>query len=261
MIKRPNPGTAMSRGRFVVCATRAGAPPTQVFNVEYLWHRNRLRGGGSHLREALTRHPHTPATRRHKERLFCHVILRLPRQAVVDDERFHGGVQRRELIEDLCALHGQELGDYLPPGLTPRYRVVGDPTLPADQVQFVFGHAIYLPAPQEPVALEIALGPSAGGEAGPADGEADGAPPLPTEGPNRDTPTPGPGLYRHQRLALLGSGLVTWEVPHWPFGERGILVVRGDAGVEVSADPEDSLTIKALDEAHYTVAADGVQWQ
>jgi hypothetical protein len=172
------------------------------------------------LRDLLERSPREHHGRA-PTRCFSHVTLMLPQEEVDDDRHLTRGARARDLAGSLRALHQKDFGDLLGDDDV-RYDVVGTDHLPPGEVEVRFGHAVYLPTPDEPVLYQIAA--------------------------SRDSAVWKPvcPLYQEQRLLLLGGDAptVSHAVPGWPFGAvGGILLINDgpDAALEVQVRPKHAL--------------------
>jgi hypothetical protein len=127
-----------------------------VFNAEALWQAPGLALFARRplLRDLLERSPREQRGRA-ATRCFSHVTLLLPQDDVDDDRHLTRGARVRDLAASLAALHQKDFGDLLGEDQV-RYDVVGADTLEAGQVEVRFGHAVYLPAADEPVLYRIA---------------------------------------------------------------------------------------------------------
>jgi hypothetical protein len=122
-------------------------------------------------------------------------------------------------------LHQKDFGDLLA-GDEVRYDVVGDATLAPDEIEVKFGHAVYLPAPDEKMLYNVSI--------------------------SRDSAIWHTvcAIYPNQRLALIGGdGGV--PVQGWPFGSDAALLILNDgpdAAPVVQVRPKgafDATTIRA----------------
>lgn len=214
---------------YVFCATLHDV--RDVFNVENLWARaRRNRQKGQFLLEALQQHPRTQRNRHQGESYFSHIIVQVPNSDYLHDDDLHAGSGAQMLLADLRDYHQQKLKDYVAPGEDIRYRIEPNPALPAGEVRFRLGPAIYLP---------------------PAD-----QPPLYRLYQQTDIANQELGLiYPGQRLTLLNGDPdgSTFPVPNWPFGTEASLLLRlkpeSETGPEVAARPENSLTVTPLHSA------------
>jgi hypothetical protein len=193
-----------------------------VFNAEALWQAPGLAlfSRKPLLRDLLERSPREHRGRA-ATRCFSHVTLMLPQDDVDDDRHLTRGARVRDLAQSLAALHQKDFGDLLG-GDEVRYDVVGTETLEAGQVEVKFGHAVYLPAPDEKVLYTITT--------------------------SRDSAiwkTVCP-MYPNQRLALIGNDdeSASHAVPAWPFGDHGAILLINDgpdAPIEVQVRPKGAL--------------------
>lgn len=174
-----------------------------VFNAEAIWQAPGLALFSRRplLRDLLERSP-----REHKgraaTRCFSHVTLVLPQEEVDDDYHLTRGARARDLAQTLASLHQKDFGDLLGSDEV-RYDVVGDAALAPDQVEVRFGHAVYLPAPDEKMLYDVSVSRDS------AIWHAVGA------------------IYPAQRLALIGGdGGV--PVQGWPFGSDAALLILND---------------------------------
>jgi hypothetical protein len=168
---------------------------------------------------------------RHATRCFSHVTLALPQEEVDDDYHLTRGARVRDLAQTLAALHQKDFGDLLGADEV-RYDVIGTEALEPGEIEVRFGHAVYLPAPDEKVLYEVSV----------SSDSAVWQPVCP--------------IYPNQRLALIGAGIATREntgaasstsfaAPGWPFGAAGaILLVNDgpDAPPAVHMRPKDAFT-------------------
>jgi len=210
---------------YVFCATLHDVQ--DVFNIENLWTRaRRQRPRGQFLRDALADHLRTPKSRHGPETYFSHIIVQIPNDDYVLDDDQHAGHQTQMLLADLQECHQTQLSAYVAPGEDIRYRIEPHPTLPAGEVRFLFGPAIYVPSAGE----------------------------TPTYRIFRQTADANQQLgvfYPGQRLALLNGDPEgsTLPVPGWPFGAEASLLLRhkadAEAGLAVAARPVDSLTVQS----------------
>ena len=193
-----------------------------VFNADALWHPPGL---ALFARRPLLRDLLERAPREHRgraaTRCFSHITLLLPQDDVDDDRHLTRGARARELADALAALHRKDFGDLLGEDEV-RYRVQGNATLAAGEVQVMFGHAVYLPAVGETAACTVSV-------------SRDGA-----------AWTPVCAVYGGQRLALLGGDPLraTQAVPGWPFApDCAILLINDgpDAPLDVQVRPKEAL--------------------
>jgi hypothetical protein len=126
-----------------------------VFNAEALWQAPGLALFSRRplLRDLLERSPREQRGRA-ATRCFSHVTLLLPQDDVDDDRHLTRGARVRDLAASLAALHQKDFGDLLGSDEV-RYDVVGADSLEAGQVEVRFGHAVYLPAPDEAVLYQV----------------------------------------------------------------------------------------------------------
>lgn len=176
-----------------------------VFNAEAIWQAPGLALFSRRplLRDLLERCP-----REHKgraaTRCFSHVTLMLPQEEVDDDYHLTRGARARDLAQTLTALHQKDFGDLLGTDQV-RYDVIGAPTLAPGEIEVKFGHAVYLPAPDEKILYNVSV--------------------------SRDSAVwqavcP---IYPNQRLALIGGGdSASFTVPGWPFGSDGAILIIND---------------------------------
>lgn len=192
-----------------------------VFNAESIWQAPGLQLFSRRplLRELLDLSPREQRGRA-GPRCFSHVTLMLPQDDIDDDRHLTRGARVRDLALSLQALHQKEFGARLG-NEDVRYEVVGDDGLEPGEVEVKFGHAVYLPGPNEQV--------------------------LHTVSASRDGVTWKQvcAIYPRQRLVVLG--LDTYNASHavadWPFGpDCTVLLVNDgpDAPVEVQARPKDA---------------------
>jgi hypothetical protein len=194
-----------------------------VFNAEAIWQTPGLALFSRRLllRDLLERSP-----REHKgraaTRCFSHVTLVLPQEEVDDDYHLTRGARARDLAQTLAALHQKDFGDLLA-GDEVRYDVVGDATLAPDEIEVKFGHAVYLPAPDEKMLYNVSV--------------------------SRDSAIwhTACAIYPNQRLALIGGdGGV--PVPSWPFGSDAALLILNDGP---DAAPVVQMRPKGAFDCHY----------
>ncbi|MYN29224.1 hypothetical protein [Duganella levis] len=177
-----------------------------VFNAEAIWQTPGLALFSRRplLRDLLERSP-----REHKgraaTRCFSHVTLVLPQEDVDDDYHLTRGARARDLAETLAALHQKDFGDLLGSDQV-RYDVVGATSLAPGEIEVRFGHAVYLPAPDEKILYNVSV--------------------------SRDSAIWHPvcPLYPNQRLALIGGeGAEASAVAQgWPFGPDAALLILND---------------------------------
>jgi hypothetical protein len=192
-----------------------------VFNAEALWQAPGLALFARRplLRDLLERSPREHRGRA-ATRCFSHVTLMLPQDDVDDDRHLTRGARVRDLAQTLKALHQKDFGDLLGSDEV-RYHVEGTDALAPGQVEVKFGHAVYLPAPEEKILYAVTA--------------------------SRDSAIWKPvcAVYPEQRLALIGmdAEAASYAVPDWPFGSAGavLLVNDGpDAPIEVQVRPKDA---------------------
>lgn len=171
------------------------------------------------LRDLLERAPREQRGRA-ATRCFSHVTLMLPQEEVDDDRHLTRGARARDLAQGLAALHQKDFGDLLA-GDDVRYHVVGTERLEPGQVEVKFGHAVYLPAPEEQVQYTVAV--------------------------SRDSAVwkTACAIYPNQRLTVIGQDEygATCAAPGWPFGaEGGVLLINDGPGtpLEVQVRPKDA---------------------
>ena len=177
-----------------------------VFNAEAIWQAPGLALFSRRplLRDLLERSP-----REHKgraaTRCFSHVTLMLPQEDVDDDYHLTRGARARDLAQTLTALHQKDFGDLLGADQV-RYDVVGTSSLAPGEIEVKFGHAVYLPAPDEKILYNVSV--------------------------SRDSAIWHPvcPIYPNQRLALIGgeSGEASFAAAGWPFGPDGAILVIND---------------------------------
>ncbi|MRW88788.1 hypothetical protein GJ699_02175 [Duganella sp. FT80W] len=177
-----------------------------VFNAEAIWQTPGLALFSRRplLRDLLERSPREHRGRA-ATRCFSHVTLMLPQEDVDDDYHLTRGARARDLAQTLTALHQKDFGDLLGSDQV-RYDVVGDATLAQGEIEVMFGHAVYLPAPDEKILYNVSV--------------------------SRDSAIWQPvcPMYPHQRLALIGGegGEASAVAPAWPFGPDAALLVLND---------------------------------
>ena len=177
-----------------------------VFNAEAIWQAPGLSLFSRRplLRDLLERCP-----REHKgraaTRCFSHVTLLLPQEDVDDDYHLTRGARARDLAQTLTALHQKDFGDLLGSDQV-RYDVIGLPSLAPGEIEVKFGHAVYLPAPDEKILYNVSV--------------------------SRDSAIWQPvcPIYPNQRLALIGGddGSASFAAPGWPFGGDGAILIIND---------------------------------
>ena len=190
-----------------------------VFNAEALWQAPGLAlfSRKPLLRDLLERSPREHRGRA-ATRCFSHVTLMLPQDEVDDDRHLTRGARVRDLAQSLAQLHQKDFGDLLGTDEV-RYDVVGAESLEPGQVEVKFGHAVYLPAPDEKVLYAVTT--------------------------SRDSAIWKPvcSIYPNQRLALIGADdqSASHAVPAWPFGADGAILLINDgpdAPIEVQVRPK-----------------------
>jgi hypothetical protein len=177
-----------------------------VFNAEAIWQAPGLSLFSRRplLRDLLERSP-----REHKgraaTRCFSHVTLMLPQEEVDDDYHLTRGARARDLAQTLTALHQKDFGDLLGSDQV-RYDVVGAESLAPGEIEVKFGHAVYLPAPDEKILYHVNV--------------------------SRDSAIwhPACPIYPSQRLALIGDegGENSAVAQGWPFGPDAALLILND---------------------------------
>lgn len=187
-----------------------------VFNAEAIWHAQGLALFARRplLRDLLERCPREQRGRA-ATRCFAHVTLRLPQEDVDDDYHLTRGNRARDLAQTLAALHQKDFGDLLGADQV-RYHVTGGDDLQAGEIEVRFGHAVYLPGPDEKVLFNVSA-------------SADSA-----------VWKPACAIYPSQRLAVLDES----SVPGWPFGAAGKLLLINDgpdARLALQVRPKEAL--------------------
>src|SRR3954465_13981224 len=126
-----------------------------VFNADAIWQAPGLALFARRplLRDLLERSPREHRGRT-ATRSFAHVTLLLPQEEVDDDRHLTRGARARDLAQGLAALHQKDFGDLLG-GDDVRYHVVGTERLEPGEVEVKFGHAVYLPAPDEQIQYTV----------------------------------------------------------------------------------------------------------
>ncbi|WP_395407761.1 hypothetical protein ACHMW6_14330 [Pseudoduganella sp. UC29_106] len=177
-----------------------------VFNAEAIWQSPgfSLFSRRPLLRDLLERSPREQ--RGHAAtRCFSHVTLRLPQEDVDDDYHLTRGNRVRELAETLAALHQKDFGDLLGSDQV-RYGVTGAEDLAPGEIQICFGHAVYVPSPEEKALFNVSV--------------------------SRDSAVWKPvcAVYPNQRLALIGGQEAVASVlaPGWPFAGDGAILLVND---------------------------------
>ena len=193
-----------------------------VFNAEAIWQAPGLAlfSRKPLLRDLLERSPREHRGRS-ATRCFSHVTLALPQDEVDDDRHLTRGARVRDLAQSLAALHQKDFGDLLGEDQV-RYDVVGAGSLEPGQVAVRFGHAVYLPAPDEKILYSVSASTDS----------AIWKPVCP--------------IYPDQRLALIGldGASAGHPVPGWPFGPAGAILLINDgpdAPIEVQVRPKDTI--------------------
>ncbi|UGQ48317.1 hypothetical protein [Massilia endophytica] len=175
-----------------------------VFNAEDIW---QAPGFALFSRRPLLRDLLERCPREHRgraaTRCFSHVTLRLPQEDVDDDYHLTRGNRARELAESLAMLHQKDFGDLLGNDQV-RYHVVGAEDLGPGEVEVRFGHAVYLPSPDEKVLFDVSVS---------------------RDGKRWHPVCP---VYPNQRLALIGDGDGSYAAPEWPFGDTGAALLVND---------------------------------
>jgi len=193
-----------------------------VFDADAIWqapglalfHRRPL------LRDLLERSPREQRGRA-PTRCFTHVAIQLPQEDLDDDRHLTRGARARELAESLKALHLKDFGDLLGQDEV-RYGVSGTDALQAGQIEVRFGHAVYLPAPDEPILQTVTAS---------------------VDGTNW---RPVCAVHQNERLVVLGAagGMVSHALADWPFGPDAALVLLNDgpdAAAELQVRPRQAL--------------------
>ncbi len=177
-----------------------------VFNAEAIWQTPGLALFSRRplLRDLLERSPREHRGRA-ATRCFSHVTLVLPQEDVDDDYHLTRGARARDLAQTLTALHQKDFGDLLGSDQV-RYDVVGNATLAPGEIEVKFGHAVYLPAPDEKILYNVSA--------------------------SRDSAIWHPvcPIYPNQRLALIGGegGEASTVAPAWPFGPDAAILILND---------------------------------
>lgn len=192
-----------------------------VFNAEAIWQAPGLALFSRRplLRDLLERCPREHRGRS-ATRCFSHVTLMLPQEEVDDDYHLTRGNRARELAQTLTALHQKDFGDLLGSDQV-RYDVLGKEELAPGEVEVRFGHAVYLPAPDEKALFNVSV--------------------------SRDSAVWKPvcAIYPKQRLALIGGseGTASYIASGWPFGGDGAILLLNDgpdAQAVVQMRPKDA---------------------
>ncbi|HJV00957.1 MAG TPA: hypothetical protein VJ752_10430 [Burkholderiaceae bacterium] len=192
-----------------------------VFNAEAIW---QAPGLALFARRPLLRDLLERCPREHRgraaTRCFSHVTLILPQEEVDDDYHLTRGARARDLAQTLTALHQKDFGDLLGADQV-RYDVVGADALAPGQIEVKFGHAVYLPAPDEKILFNVSV--------------------------SRDSAVWHPvcPVYPDQRLVLIGADAseATCAAPGWPFGPDGAILIINDgphAPPAVQMRPKDA---------------------
>ena len=177
-----------------------------VFNAEAIWQAPGLALFSRRplLRDLLERSPREHRGRA-ATRCFSHVTLILPQEEVDDDYHLTRGARARDLAQTLTALHQKDFGDLLGSDQV-RYDVLGDASLAPGEIEVKFGHAVYLPAPDEKILYNVSV--------------------------SRDSAIwhavcP---IYPNQRLALIGGegGEASAVAQGWPFGPDAAVLMLND---------------------------------
>ncbi|MET3135023.1 hypothetical protein AAKU55_005326 [Oxalobacteraceae bacterium GrIS 1.11] len=198
-----------------------------VFNGEAIWQAPGLALFARRplLRDLLERSPREQRGRA-ATRCFSHVTLMLPQEEVDDDYHLSRGARLRDLTQTLTALHQKDFGDLLGVDQV-RYQVLGADALGAGQIEVKFGHAVYLPAPDEKILYKVSV-------------SRDGA-----------AWQPVCPIYPDQRLALIGGGGASFVAAGWPFGADGAVLLINDGP---DAPPEVQMRPKEGFDCHYDAA-------
>lgn len=206
-----------------------------VFNAEEIW---QAPGFALFSRRPLLRDLLERCPREHRgraaTRCFSHVTLRLPQEEVDDDYHLTRGHRARDLADSLAALHQKDFGDLLGSDQV-RYHIVGAEDLAPGEIEVRFGHAVYLPSPDEKVLFNVSVS---------------------RDGKQWHPVCP---LYPNQRLALVGNGIGSHAAQGWPFGDLGaaLLVNDGpDAPPIVQMRPKDAFDCSFdARHGHYIISA------
>ncbi len=194
---------------------------SDVFNAEAIWQAPGLALFARRplLRDLLERSPREQRGRA-ATRCFSHVTLLLPQDEVDDDRHLTRGARARDLADTLTALHQKDFGDLLK-GDAVRYDVVGTSALAPGQIEVKFGHAVYLPGPDEKILYHVSC--------------------------SRDSAIWNPvcPIFPDQRLALIGANAdaASYVAPAWPFGADGAILLINDgpdAPIELQMRPKDA---------------------
>nr|WP_315250736.1 hypothetical protein [uncultured Duganella sp.] len=177
-----------------------------VFNAEAIWQAPGLSLFSRRplLRDLLERSPREHRGRA-ATRCFSHVTLMLPQEDVDDDYHLTRGARARDLAQTLAALHQKDFGDLLGSDQV-RYDVMGTESLAPGEIEVKFGHAVYLPAPDEKILYNVSV--------------------------SRDSAIwhPACPIYPNQRLVLIGGegGEASAIAQGWPFGPDAALLILND---------------------------------
>ncbi|QBE66893.1 hypothetical protein [Pseudoduganella lutea] len=187
-----------------------------VFNAEAIWQAPGLALFARRplLRDLLERCPREQRGRA-ATRCFTHVTLRLPQEDVDDDYHLTRGNRARDLAQTLATLHQKDFGDLLGADQV-RYHVTGADDLQPGEIEVRFGHAVYLPGPDEKVLFHVSASTDS----------AVWKPVCP--------------VYPDQRLAVIDEA----SAPGWPFGAVGTLLLINDgpdAQPTLQVRPKDAL--------------------
>ena len=215
--------------RYVACTTFEKVK--NPFEAEVLWKANGffLAGRRPLLRDTLE---DNPSYQRGNTTMNCfsHVEIMLPKSHVDHDRLAYRGRRSQDLCGALVALHKEDLGKFTREGSDIRYRVVSSPTLADDAVVARFGHAVYVPGPEDQ--------------------------PLYRLESSTDSViwTRLDDIYPDQRLTLLSGNPLhaTCTVPHWPFpASAGLMLLNEPDSQELSlvAEPGSRLESR-LDTDH-----------
>ena len=208
-----------------------------VFNAEAIWQAPGLALFSRRplLRDLLERSPREHRGRA-ATRCFSHVTLMLPQEEVDDDYHLTRGNRARELAQTLTALHQKDFGDLLGSDQV-RYDVLGKEELAPGEVEVRFGHAVYLPAPDEKALFNVSV--------------------------SRDSAVWKPvcPVYPSQRLALIGGSehMASYVASGWPFGDDGAILLLNDgpdAQPVVQMRPKDAFNCSFdASQGHYVVTS------
>lgn len=206
-----------------------------VFNAEAIWQAPGLALFSRRplLRDLLERSPREHRGRA-ATRCFSHVTLMLPQEEVDDDYHLTRGNRARELAQTLTALHQKDFGDLLGSDQV-RYDVLGKEELAPGEVEVRFGHAVYLPAPDEKALFNVSV--------------------------SRDSAVWKPvcPVYPNQRLALIGGSesMASYVANGWPFGDDGAVLLLNDgpdAQPVVQMRPKDAFECSFdASQGHYVI--------